>query len=335
MIPQNHTLVPVPLSATSEETLKAYAKIFANSLDADAPLAGIELPELTSAIAHRRDHFSRRAVFIATDASALKAKLEAFANGEAAADAADDVPASVISGNELGAPKIAFTFSGQGSQWWAMGRALLEKEPVYRKSVEDFDALFAPLAGWSVIDAMMEDESSSQVDRSAVTQPTICALQIALAALWRHRGVVPDMVIGHSLGEVAAAHVAGAIDLETAVRYIHTRSLIGAKASGQGAMAVVGLAEDELASLLPSDGSIEIAGYNAPTTLTITGDASAIESFIASLNAERPEVFTRGVKTDTAWHSHLLEAGEAWFRAAVGEIAYKTPTIPFVSTVTG
>ena len=335
MLQVTQTLVPVPLSAASEDTLKAYAGVLAGSLSDDAPLAGVELSELTSAIAHRRDHFSRRAVFIAPDAASLKAKLEAFAKGEAVGEAVDDAPATVISGNEQGDRKIAFTFSGQGSQWWAMGRGLLENEPVYRRAVEDFDAMFEPLAGWSVVDAMMQDEASSQVDRSAVTQPTICALQIALAALWRHRGVVPDMVIGHSLGEVAAAHVAGAIDLETAVRYIHTRSLIGAKASGQGAMAVVGLPEDELKTLLPADGSIEIAGYNSPAALTITGDAPAIANFIATLNAERPEVMTRPVKTDTAWHSHLLEAGEAWFRSEVGEIAYKTPTIPFISTVTG
>ena len=323
--------VPVPLSATSEESLRELAKGYAERLGEGGALAGITPAVLARAITDGRDHLSRRAAVVASTAAELKSAIDSFA----AANSDANVDQTAITGRVVADNKICFTFSGQGSQWFAMGRELMANEPVYAAALDAFDAVFASLAGWSVRDALLADEAASRVDQSAVTQPTICALQIALAALWKHYGVKPDMVVGHSLGEVAAAHVAGAIDLETAVRYIHKRSLIRSRIDRDGGMAVIGLAAADLEPLLPADGSVEIAGYNAPTTITVTGDADAVERFVAELKADRPEVFVKPVKTDTAWHSRHLDAGETWFYAEVGEMAHAAPKIPFISTVTG
>ena len=142
------------------------------------------------------------------------------------------------------------------------------------------------------------------------------------------------MIVGHSLGEVAAAHVAGAMDLETAVFFVHSRSQVASQVSRNGAMAVVGLSADELEQLLPADGSVAIAVYNAPAMMTLSGDAAAVKRFTAALKADRPDVFVRAMGTDTAWHSRHLDPCESWFRSW-GDVACAEPSIPFISTVTG
>ena len=282
--------------------------------------------DLARTIDASRDHLNHRVAVIGANASELSQELAAFARGE--------VSERVLAGRAAERHKICFTFSGQGSQWYAMGRGLYENEPAYRQSLERFDEIFIRHSGWSVIETLLADEASSRVNEPTVTQCTICALQIALAALWKHYGVEPDMIVGHSLGEVAAAHVAGAMDLETAVFFVHSRSQVASQVSRNGAMAVVGLSADELEQMLPADASVAIAVYNAPAMMTLSGDAAAVKRFTAALKADRPDVFVRAMGTDTAWHSRHLDPCESWFRSW-GDVACAEPSIPFISTVTG
>src|SRR5262249_32869998 len=121
-------------------------------------------------------------------------------------------------------PKGVFVFPGQGSQWGGMGRELLNEEPVFRAAIEACDRAIHAEAGWSLTEELSAEASSSQLDQIDIVQPVVFAVEVALAALWRAWGVEPHAVVGHSMGEVAAAHVAGALSIEDAVRVICRRS---------------------------------------------------------------------------------------------------------------
>src|SRR5262249_28415636 len=130
-------------------------------------------------------------------------------------------------------------FPGQGSQWVGMGRALLDQEPVFRAAIEGCDRAIREEAGWSLVEELRTDENRSRLEQIDVVQPALFAIEVALAALWRAWGMEPHAVVGHSMGEVAAAHVAGALTLEDAVQVICRRSRLLRQLSGQGSMALV------------------------------------------------------------------------------------------------
>ena len=136
-------------------------------------------------------------------------------------------------------PKVAFVFSGMGPQWWAMGRRLMEDEAVFRESIEASDRLLRQHVTWSLLEELKADETSSRMHRTEIAQPAIFALQVALAALWRSWGIEPAAIVGHSAGEVAAAHVAGALTLEDAVTVIYHRSRLQQRTSGMGSMVAI------------------------------------------------------------------------------------------------
>ena len=148
-----------------------------------------------------------------------------------------------------------FTFSGQGAQWWAMGRGLLQSNPVFSRKIDAFDKHFSKLSGWKVRDVLLASEEDSLVNQGEYAQPALIALQIALAATWQNYGVKPDAVLGHSLGEISAAHVSGALSLTEVARVMHTRSRIQHQAPERGAMAVVGMTPSEIERFLGGRGA--------------------------------------------------------------------------------
>ena len=141
-------------------------------------------------------------------------------------------------------------FSGQGPQWFGMGRELLAEEPIFRAALEECDALLRRHASWSLLQELAADESPSRLDQTEIAQPAIFALQVALAALWRSWGIVPDAVVGHSVGEVAAAHFSGALSLEDAVAVIYHRGRLMERGRGKGQMAAVELSSEEALEIL-------------------------------------------------------------------------------------
>ena len=161
------------------------------------------------------------------------------------------------------------------------------------------------------------------------------ALQAGLAEVWKSVGVTPDMTIGHSFGEVTAAYLGGAIALDDVAHLVDERGLIRGHIDRIGGMAAIGMGADDLARFLPADGSVEIGAYNSPTMVTVSGERPAIEKLIADLAAHDPNVPTRLLDLDFAWHSSWLEPGEQIFKQAVGEQPWQAPRIPVISTVTG
>ena len=199
--------------------------------------------------------------------------------------------------------KLVFVFSGQGSQWFGMGRTLLHEEPVFREVIERCDAGAAAAYGdWSLIaELAATDAAESRLNEVDVIQPALFAIQVALAALWRSWGIEPDAVVGHSMGEVAAAYVAGALSLEDAALIICTRSKLVKRTVGQGAMAAVELSiEDARRAIAGYEDRVSIAVSTSPTSTVLSGDPAALADDTRTASGPR----------------HLLPDGEGGLRLA-------------------
>ncbi|MBF6208639.1 type I polyketide synthase [Streptomyces gardneri] len=231
-------------------------------------------------------------------------------------------------------PRVVFVFSGQGSQWLGMGRALLAGEPAFRAAVETCDHAIRNETGWSVIDELTAGPSTSRLDRVDVVQPVLFAMEVALAALWRSKGIEPDAVIGHSMGEVAAAHVAGALTLTDAARIICRRSGLLRGLAGRGAMALVELPlERASAALSGFADQVSIAASNSARSTVLSGDPDTLEEVLAELTGAG--VFCRRIKVEVAAHSPQVDVITDELSRQLGALTPEATTVPMWSTVLG
>ncbi|HEX8118911.1 MAG TPA: acyltransferase domain-containing protein, partial [Pyrinomonadaceae bacterium] len=231
-------------------------------------------------------------------------------------------------------PKVAFIFPGQGSQWLGMGRGLFESEPVFRAKVEECASAMQPhLDGWALLDQFTSEPDEQLLKRIDVVQPLLCAVQVSLAALWRSWGVEPDAVVGHSMGEVAAAHVSGALSLEDAARVICLRSRLMRKLSGRGAMAVVELSAREAEAEIDAAGAqgVEVAASNGPRTTVVSGEAEAVRQLVERWQAA--SVYTREVAVNVASHCRQVEEIEAELLTALEGVSGARGSVMMYSTV--
>src|SRR5690606_8640223 len=315
----------LPLSARSAGALEDLAREFVRRLE--APGEGTAR-DICYTAAARRAHLDHRLAVVAATRRELSARLDGVLRGEE--------PAGVARGRVrlAGRPRIVFAFAGQGPQWWGIGRDLLEREPVFRSVVYQCRDLLAAHADWDLLEELMRDEASSRLNESEVAQPALFAFQVALAALWRSWGIEPEAVVGHSMGEVAAAHVAGALSLEDAVRVIYRRGRVMQEAAGRGAMVAVQLpAERADDPLTDYRDSVSIAALNGPGWVVLSGDAAAIAELTRNLEASG--VTCRPLSVDYASHSPQMEPCRHALTASVQGIEALAPTIPIYSTVTG
>ena len=230
-------------------------------------------------------------------------------------------------------PRAVWVFSGQGPQWWGMGRQLLG-EPAFRSTIQECDQLLAPLAGWSLLHELQAEENASRLSSTEVAQPALFALQVGVAALWRSWGLTPDAVVGHSLGEVAAAHVAGALGLEDAIKVVFHRGRIMQGATGRGKTAAVEMTPQECEEVLAEyGGRLSVAAVNSPTSLTLSGDPIALEDLVIGL--QKRNIYARMLRVDYAFHSSQMDPFMAELAEALRGIAPKAATVPLYSTVTG
>ncbi len=305
-----------PLSSTSADELRRTAGRLADWLEQRTdPVA---LADVGHTLARRRGHRTVRTSVIARDLNALCAGLQEIAAGDA------QYPAQV--GQDDRGP--VWVFSGQGSQWAAMGADLLHTEPVFAETIASIEPLIAQESGFSVTEAMSAFETVTGID---LVQPTLFAMQVALATTMESHGVRPGAVIGHSMGEVAAAVVAGALSLQDGVRVICRRSTLLARLSGSGAMASVELPEQQVREELASRGidDVVVAVVASPDTTVIGGETQAIRDLVASW--EQREVMAREVAVDVASHSPKVDPILADLADALADIAQRNPEIPFYS----
>ncbi|KAI3338274.1 putative polyketide synthase [Ustulina deusta] len=220
------------------------------------------------------------------------------------------------------APRLGFVFNGQGAQWHAMGRELMAAYPVFLSTLETCDATIAELgAKWSIIEELRRDQKSSKVNEVRYSMPLTCAVQLASVKLLSHWGIKPAAVTGHSTGEVAAAFAAGAISLEEAVVITYFRGKINAEAverkTSGGAMMAVGLGPSEVNSYLQEvkNGRANIACFNSPSSVTLSGDVDAINELEKRFESEG--IFARKLKVQAAFHSHHMFPLQKEYRAAL------------------
>jgi acyl transferase domain-containing protein/NADPH:quinone reductase-like Zn-dependent oxidoreductase/NADP-dependent 3-hydroxy acid dehydrogenase YdfG/acyl carrier protein len=318
------TLHLLPLSARSKGALNDLAKAYDEHLGAPgAP----PLHDVCYSAAVRRGHHDHRLAIVADSAEEMRRQLQVFAaQGPAKGMAAGSCDAK--------GHKPVFVFTGMGPQWWAMGRELLETEPLFRSLAEECDAMFRRLADWSVLAEMLADEPSSRMSETQVAQPANFIVQVGLAARWRAWGIDPAAVVGHSVGEVAAAYVSGVLSLEDAVRVSFERSRIQKKAAGLGTMLAVGLSADEAEHLAAEhEGRVSLAAANGPRAVTLAGDAKSLAEIAARLQEQG--VFNRFLQVEVAYHSPYMDPLLPELRESLAGLTLQAPTTPVYSTVTG
>ncbi|MDI6105196.1 beta-ketoacyl synthase N-terminal-like domain-containing protein, partial [Actinoplanes sp. NEAU-A12] len=283
--------------------------------DRDAGLAR----DVAGTLARRGDRGPVRAAVLARDPATLVAGLSAVAAGRAH-------PLSATGSGSRAAEGGVWVFSGYGAHWPGMGRALLEREPAFAAAVDDLTPAFRAELGLSLRDALSGDARLSV----AQAQPVTFGLQVALAALWRRHGLRPAAVIGHSMGEVAAAVVADALSPEDGVRLIVRRARLLATV-GPGAMAVMELSEEELADLAGDLPQVSVAVLAAPRQLVVTGPPEAVDVLAARAAARGHAV--RTVTTEGAGHSPAVDPLLPELREALRGLRPREPRLPFFSTV--
>ncbi|MCB8984311.1 MAG: type I polyketide synthase [Ardenticatenaceae bacterium] len=310
----------IPLSAHSPQALHQLA---ADLLAYAADLPDEVLVDLAAARARRRSHYPVRLGLVAASRDEFRQALHDYLVNPAAPSAA-------------AAPgKRLFVFSGQGPQWWAMGRELLETEPIFRNVVTQIDTLLRQYtSAWTLLAELTASEEASRLDQTEIAQPAIFALQVGLAALWQSWGITPHAVVGHSIGEVAAAHVAGALTLEEAVRVVYHRGRLMQQATGLGKMGAVALSPEEAEELIrPYNGRLALAAINSPTSTVLSGEADALTEALAVVQEQGR--FSRLLQVDYAFHSAQMAPFQ---QALADELAGLQPAaarLPIYSTVTG
>lgn len=314
----------LPISARDKTALRSYVEAYDELLQDSST----DLAELCASAGLHKDHHAEQLVVIADSSAQMRERLNQWMTSE------EPVPGAIAGRQRPAERELVFVFTGQGSQWWAMGQQLLQREPVFRRQVEEIDALFQKLSGWSIIDEMVRSEETSHIDQTAIAQPAICALQIGLCELWKSWGITPTRVVGHSVGEVAAAYCAGALSLADTVRVIYHRSRLQDTTAGHGRMLAAGITPQEARTLIGDLGDrVHITAINSPGLVTLGGDTEPLEQLGARL--EREGRFMRWLKVNYAFHTHQMEPIRHDLLSSLAEIKPQPSRIPFLSTVTG
>ncbi|WP_432015718.1 SDR family NAD(P)-dependent oxidoreductase [Streptomyces cucumeris] len=302
--------IPVVLSARSDAALRAQAERLRDHL-----LARPELPlsQVAFSAATTRALLERRTVIVAREREELLAGLATVAEGESATEG-----------------RTAFLFTGQGSQRTGMGLELAAAYPAFDRALDEVCAELDPRAGRSVRELLATEDGS--LDSTEHTQVALFAVEVAMFRLLESLGVRPDYLIGHSVGELAAAHVAGVLSLRDACELVVARGrLMGALPAG-GAMAAVQASEDEVAeSLAGYEGRLEIAAVNGPRAVVVSGDEDAVEEWLPRWRERK----TSRLRVSHAFHSPRMEPMLAEFEEVARGLRFEEPRIPVVSNVSG
>lgn len=316
--PPEVLLVP----AGSPAVLPTAALRLADWLDGDG--AKVPLRDIAHTLALRRGPGRGRLGVVARSTPDAAGALRSFAAGRADPAVVRGPASATVSRQPV------WVFSGQGSQWPGMGRGLLRQEPAFAQALAEVDHLVSAEAAFSVLDLVRAGEP---VTECAQVQPVLFALQIALAATWRAHGVLPAGVIGHSMGEVAAAVVAGALSLEDGVKVICRRSALLTRIAGAGTMATVGLDQAAVRAELAADntGSVSVAVLAAPDSTVVAGDTAQVERLVTAWQARG--IPTLPIAVDVASHSPQVDPLLPELRAALSALTPQHPRIPFYSTV--
>ncbi|MDE2886321.1 MAG: SDR family NAD(P)-dependent oxidoreductase, partial [Chloroflexota bacterium] len=326
----------LPLSGKSRQALREQAERYIAWLDehprqfpSDSAAGDEALSDMAWTASVGRSHFPHRAGVVFRDVASLRERLREVAEGGETTEGPEPRDAS----------KVAFVYTGQGSQWVGMGQALYESEPVFRAVLDRCERWVQEHRGASLLDVMFDRPGAAgDLDDPAWTQPATYALQCGLTALWSSLGVRPDVVMGHSLGEIAASQTAGVFSLEDGLRFAATRGELMASLPVAGAMAAVFAPAPQVVAALAewnaaSDGlGLSIAADNGAHQV-VSGEAGEVEQIVQRFEAEGLRV--NRLRSSPGYHSVLVEPALDDLAAVIGGIAVAPPSVPLVSNVTG
>ncbi|MFF3838339.1 SDR family NAD(P)-dependent oxidoreductase [Streptomyces sp. NPDC001930] len=315
--------VLVPLSAHTDDALHRRAEDLRDLLaHRDIPAA-----QLAGTLAWQRDSFPRRAALIAQDDTELTTLLDRFVTAEDDAD----IP-GIVTGRARARGRTAFVFPGQGSQWAAMGQELYARSDTFASVVRRCAKALEPHVDWDLTDIVSGRAGDAWLSRIDMLQPTLWAVSVGIAEMWRAAGVEPDVVIGHSQGEVTAATVAGILTYEDAALVIARRSAIIRRVTGRGGMLAVDLGREEAKKALEGfEDLISIAVNNGPNSCVLSGDNATLEVLKEILEAEG--TYCRLVNVDYASHSPQMDELTDDLTTALAPVAPRPGTLALMSTL--
>ncbi|MFH8443887.1 SDR family NAD(P)-dependent oxidoreductase [Streptomyces sp. NPDC018026] len=303
----------LPLSAPDAAGLERVTAAWESALEhTDEEL----LPDLVSVAAAGRAHLPVRRAVLGTGREKLLTALRSAGAGDAS-------PART--------PKVAFLFSGQGAQYFGMGRELYESEPVFASVIDDCDRVLTPHLGDSLLNLVFYGDDPQAVNQTRITQPALVALELALAALWESWGVRATAVMGHSVGEVAAAVHAGVLGREDGLTLIAHRARLMQSTEPGGMLSVPGA--PATVATWAEEAGVDVAAVNGPESVVVAGPRDRLDALAARLTDQG--VRTRALTVSHAFHSRLMDPVLAEFEAAVAPLAFGPPRIPVIANVTG
>ena len=329
VLEQGYDVTPAPAPADpgvstlvvagkTPQRLATTASVLADWMD--GPGAEVSLADVAHTLNHHRARQAKFGTVVARERAQAVAGLRALASGQ-------HTPGVVGPQESSPGPGTVFVYSGRGSQWAGMGRQLLADEPAFAQAIAELEPVFVQQAGFSMHEVIAGGKELVGIEQ---IQLGLIGIQLALTGLWRSYGLQPDVVIGHSMGEVAAAVVAGALTPAEGLRVTATRSRLMAPLSGQGAMALLELDAAATETLIADHPQVTLAIYNSPRQTVIAGPTQQIDELIARVRAQNR--FASRVNIEVAPHNPAMDALQPQMRSELADLSPQTPTIPIIST---
>jgi acyl transferase domain-containing protein len=316
-------LVPWVLSGKNPAALARQAGKLRDFAAADP---GVDIADAGWSLVSSRSLFEHRAVVLGRDRDELLSGLASLSDGAESS--------GVVRGTAGNLGGVVFMFPGQGSQWVGMGRQLSDTFPVFAQSLDECAAALAEWVDWSLLDVVRGAAEAPSLDRVDVVQPALFSVMVSMAALWRSWGVEPAAVVGHSQGEIAAAHLCGALSLRDAAKVVALRSKALVSLIGHGGMASVTEPADLVeACLTPWNGRVSVAVVNGPRSVVVSGEPDALDEFVDKMKAEGAQA--RRISVDYASHSHYVTQVRDQVIEPLFDVSPRTSTLPFYSTLYG
>ncbi|TWU43963.1 Phthioceranic/hydroxyphthioceranic acid synthase [Novipirellula aureliae] len=318
--------LPLPVSAHSPERLPVVANQWADWLEEDTVRSALRPQDVVGAASHQRSHLRARAVVFGHDRDEFATGLRKLQSEQTSKDQAVSK-----SQRETG---VLFVCCGQGAQYCQMGRRLYVANSSFKETIDRCDREIARHVEWSLVKEMHRSESESRFQETSIAQPALFAIQVALAAQWAEFGIRPSAIVGHSVGEIAAAYLSGALSLEDACTVAVHRGRTMDLASSHGAMIAAGITADEAREMIAGrENLLSLAAVNGPESVTISGDTDAVHQIADRLLSRG--VFCRHLAVEYAFHSPQMDPVEAELKRSLAGITPHAPHTMMISTVTG
>ncbi|XP_071483834.1 phenolphthiocerol/phthiocerol polyketide synthase subunit C-like [Diadema antillarum] len=330
------------LSAATKDALRSYLRDWENFLTEVVRDDEVLYKNALYTAGVRSTHLEHRMCIIATSPRHAKKQIQLKLSQDA--DATTAITEGRARDGHLSVQRLVFVYSGMGSQWWGMARRLMVDDSVFSDVMKNIDKILTKCgAKWSLVHMLTLEDDQKKMEETDIAQPCLCAVQIGLTEFFRSRGITPDAIVGHSVGEVAAAHAAGHLTLEEAVRLIYARGCQLKKTSGKGTMVAILHDVTEIEERLKNSrcgNEIDVAAINGPRQIVLSGNTTALDGFTEDLCEEGIRCIK--LKVNNAFHSYQQEEIHKPFLAKVKYLnsssgrhnLMNAPNVPFLSTVT-